>query len=130
MNPPTPNLYASRCTPTTHKQPPHMPAIPQCRTRSSGPVGTTPIPPCPTSRREDRIPHRVTLPVSSPASDHLPSPLRGTLPVEGPSQGATNLRSWMQRATERALRPSSPFMLIFEELPPTNFAPVMASTPY
>src|SRR5882672_1022680 len=58
MNPPTPNLYASRCTPTTHEQPPHMPAIPQCRTHSSGPVGMTPIPLCPTSRQEDRSPHR------------------------------------------------------------------------
>src|SRR5882672_10116601 len=65
MNPPTPNLYASRCTPATHEQPPHMPALAQPRTHLSGPAGMTPIPPHPMSRREDRSTHRLSLPASS-----------------------------------------------------------------
>src|SRR5882672_8351596 len=38
MNTSSANLYSLRRSPTTHEQPPHMPALPQPRTHSSGPV--------------------------------------------------------------------------------------------
>src|SRR5882724_8843788 len=41
----------------THDAPPHMPEVARPRTRSSGPVGTTPLPMRPQSRREGRSPH-------------------------------------------------------------------------
>src|SRR5882672_4062459 len=82
MDPSSTNLYPSRHMPTTREQPPHMPALPQPRTHSSGPVGTTPIPPRLTSRRDGGSPHHLLLPASSPMVDNMQSHMMGPPPVE------------------------------------------------
>ena len=46
------SLYLTRCTPIPWDEPPHMPALPQPCTCSTGPVGTTPGSQHPQSRHE------------------------------------------------------------------------------
>src|SRR5882672_4085168 len=81
MNPSSVNLYPSRRTPTMCKQRPHIPALPRPRTCSSGPVGTTPIPPRLTSRQEGGSPHHLSLPASSPMADNMQSHMMGPPPM-------------------------------------------------
>jgi len=113
------SLYTTRRTPVPRDEPPHMVALPRPRTRSTGPVGTTPAPPRSQSRREGRSPTLTS--VSSVTPSHhthdLPfggGPLTGTPPFNVP----------------RHVLPRSPLGPITEHSMATGFAPVSASTPY
>src|SRR5712664_3856184 len=130
MDPSPANLYSSKRTPTTREQPPHMPVLPRPRTRSSGPVGTTPIPPQLTSRREGGIPHHLSLPASSPTVDNMQSCTMGPPPMEKyAGSNPTTRPGWFNEA-HQILRASPPFQPILEEPPCTSFAPASVSTPF
>src|SRR5882672_3429948 len=130
MNPSLVNLYSLRRTPTMREQPPHMAALPQPRTRSSGPVGTTPIPPRPTSRREGGSPHHLSLPASSPTVDNMQSCTMGPPPMEEYAGSTPTTRpGWFNKA-QQLLRASPPFQPILEEPPHAGFAPALVSTPF
>src|SRR5467141_844182 len=130
MDPSSTNLYPSRRTPTTREQPPHMPALPRPRTRSSGPVGTTTIPPRPTSRREGRSPHHLSLPASSPTVDNMQSRSMGPPPIEESAGSTPTTRPGWRNEAQRLLRASPPFQPILEEPPHASFAPTAVSTPF
>src|SRR5882672_10867836 len=130
MNPSSVNLYSSRRTPTMREQPPHMPALPRPRTHSSGPVGTTPIPPQLTSRREGRSPHHLSLPASSPTVDNMQSCTMGPPPMEESAGSTPTTRPGWRNEAQQLLRASPPFQLILEELPRASFAPTAVSTPF
>src|SRR5882672_3294830 len=98
--------------------------------RSSGPVGTTPIPPRLTSRREGGSPHHLSLPASSPMVDNMQSRTMGPPPMEEYTGSTPTTRPGWFNEAQRILRASPPFQLIFEELPCTSFAPVLVSTPF
>src|SRR5882672_7868646 len=122
MNLSSANLYSTRCMPTTREQPPHRPALPGPRTRSSGPVGTTTIPPRLTSRREGGSPHCLSLPASSPTVDNLKSHPMGPPPVEEyPSSTPTTRPGWFNEA-HQILRASPLFQPILKEPPHTSFS--------
>src|SRR5467141_4659020 len=129
MDPSSTNLYPSRHTPTTREQPPHMPALPRPRTHSSGPVGMTPIPPRPTSRREGGSLHHLSLPASSPTVDNMQSHSMGPPMEEYPGSTPTTRPGWFHEA-HQILQASPPFQLILEDPPTTSFALASASTPY
>src|SRR5882724_12133249 len=113
----------------THDAPPHMPEVARPRTRSSGPVGTTPLPMRPQSRREGRSPH--SLPGGPWSEIGIPHQRRTSLaenvfftvgnPISTttPGPGSDPLRSY-----------SSPLLPISEGAHPTSFAPASSSTPY
>src|SRR5467141_1859207 len=130
MDPSPVNIYSSRRTPTTREQPPHMPALPQPRTRSSGPVGTTPIPPRPTSRREGGSSHHLSLPASSPTVDNMQSRTMGPPPMEEPTGSTPTTRPGWHNEAQRLLQASPPFQPILEEPPRASFAPTAVSTPF
>src|SRR5712664_4411622 len=130
MDPPPANLYSSKRTPTTREQPPHMPALPRPRSRSSGPVGTTPIPPRPTSRREGRSPHHLSLPASSPTGDNMQSHTMGPPPMEESAGSTPTTRPGWRNEAQQLLRASPPFQPILEEPPHASFAPASVSTPF
>src|SRR5882724_8683110 len=116
-------------TPPLCDAPLHMPELARPRTRSSGPVGTTPLPVCPQSRREGRSPH--SLPGVPWLESGIPHQRRTSLTenvffiVENPISTTTPgprsdpLRSY-----------SSPLLPISEGAHPASFAPVLSSTPY
>src|SRR5882672_4762610 len=130
MDPSSTNPYCSRRTLTTREQPPHMPALPRPRTHSSGPVGTTPIPPRPTSRREGRSPHHLSLPASSPTVDNMQSRTTGPPPMEESAGSTPTTRPGWRNEAQRLPRASPPFQPILEELPCASFAPTAMSTPF
>src|SRR5882672_5707710 len=130
MNPSFSNLYSSRHTPTMREQPPHMLALPQPRTCSSGLVGTTPIPPRLTSRREGGSPHHLLLPASSPTVDNMQSGMMGPPPMEEYAGSTPTTRPGWFNEVQRILRASPPFQPILEEPPCTSFAPALVSTPF
>ena len=130
MDPSSANLYSSKRTPTTREQPPHMPALPRPRTRSSGPVGTTPIPPRPTSRREGRSPHHLSLPASSPTGDNMQSHTMGPPPMEESAGSTPTTRPGWRNEAQRLLRASPPFQPILEEPPRASFSSASVSTPF
>src|SRR5882672_9026888 len=130
MNPSSVNFYSSRCMPTTCEQPPHMLALPSPRRHSSGPVGTTPAPPRPTSRQEGGSPHHLSLPASSPTADNMQSHTMGPPPMEEYAGSTPTTRpGWFNKA-QRILRASPPFQPILEEPPRASFAPALVSTPF
>ena len=51
------SLYLTRQSPVLWDKPPHIPAVAQHQTHSTGPVGTTPGPEHPQSMHEKRSPH-------------------------------------------------------------------------
>src|SRR5882672_3794463 len=130
MDPSSMNLYPSRRTLTTREQPPHMLALPQPRTRSSGLVGTTPIPPRLTSRREGGSPHHLSLPASSPTVDNMQSHMMGLPPMEESTGSTPTTRPGWRNEAQRLLRASPPFQPILEEPPRASFAPTAVSTPF
>ena len=113
------SLYPMRQTPVPRDEPPHMAALPRPLTRSTGPVGTTPAPPRPQSRREGRSPtlSSVSSLTLSHHSQDLPfggGPLAGTPPFNIP----------------RHPLPRLPLVPITEHSMITGFAPISASTLY
>jgi len=95
------SLYPTRRTPVPRDEPPHMPAVPRPRTRSTGPVGTTPGPPRPQSRRGGASPTTPSLVNVSPVHHSL-----GLHPMEGPPTEATPFN------VPRHVLPLSPLALI------------------
>src|SRR5882724_1398061 len=116
-------------TPPTHDAPPHMPEVARPRMRLSGPVGTTPLPIHPQSRREGRsphsspggpwseggIPHRRRTSHTENVFFKVEGPVSTTTPVSGPDP----LQLY-----------SSPLLPILEGAHPASFAPVSLSTLY
>src|SRR5882724_260072 len=113
------NLYPTWQTPVPRDEPPHMPAVPRPRTHSTGPVGTTPGPPHPQSRRGGMSPTTPSLVNVFPVH-HSPD-LRQ---MEGPPTKATPFN------VPRHELPRSPLAPIREHSQFTGFAPPSLSTPY
>src|SRR5882672_12070443 len=107
-----------------------MLALPRPRTRSSGPVGTTPIPPQLMSRREGGSPHHLSLPASSPTVDNMQSHTMGPPPMEEHAGSTPATRPGWFNEAQRILQASPPFQPILEEPPPSSFAPASVSTPF
>src|SRR5882724_6591389 len=83
------SIYPTRRTPILRDEPPHMPAVPRPRTCSTGPVGTTPGPPHPQSRRGGMSPTTPSLvniwPVHhSPDLHQMEGPLTEVTPFNVP----------------------------------------------
>src|SRR5882672_2403290 len=107
-----------------------MPALPRPKMHSSGPVGTTPIPPRPTSRREGGSPHHLSLPASSPTVYNMQSCMGGPPPREEHAGSTPATRPGWFNEVQRILRASPPFQPILEEPPCSSFAPASVSTPF
>src|SRR5882724_2570957 len=113
------NLYPTWQTPVPRDEPPHMPAVPRPRTHSTGPVGTTPGPPRPQSRRGGTSLMTPSLVNISPVH-HSPDLHQ----MEGPPTKATPYN------VPQHVLPWSPLAPIGEYPQVTGFAPLSASTPY
>src|SRR5882724_9770667 len=113
------SIYPTRRTPAPRDEPPHMPAVPRPRTHSTGPVGTTPGPPRPQSRRGGMSPTTLSLVNVSPVHHGL-----GLHQMEGPPTETTPFN------VPRHVLPRSPLSLIGEHPQVTGFAPLSSSTPY
>src|SRR5882724_9313192 len=96
-----------------------MPTVPRPCTRSTGPVGTTPGPPHPQSRRGGTSPNTPSLVNVSPIH-HNPDLCQ----MEGPPTEATPFN------IPRHVLPWSPLVPIGEHSQVTGFAPPSSSTPY
>src|SRR5882724_3588250 len=113
------SLYTTRRTPVPWDEPLHMPAIPRPRMRSTGPVGTTPGPPLPQSRRGGTSPTTPSLVNVSPIHHSL-----GLHQMEGPPTEVTPFN------VPRHVLPRSPLAPIGEHPQVTGFTPPSSSTPY
>src|SRR5882724_10408890 len=96
-----------------------MPTLPRPCTRSTGPVGTTPGPPCPQSRGGGMIPNTPSVVNISPVH-HGPDHCQ----LEGPLIKVTPFN------VPRHVLPQSPLALIGEHAQTTGFTPQSSSTPY
>src|SRR5882724_9297103 len=96
-----------------------MPTLPRPRTRSTGPVGTTPGPPHPQSRRGGTSPNTPSMVNISPVH-YGPDPHQ----LEGPPIEATPFN------VPQHVLPWSPLALIGEHFQTTGFALLSLSTPY
>src|SRR5882724_8158247 len=116
-------------TPPLRDAPPHMPEVARPRMCSSGPVGTTPLPVHPQSRREGHSPH--SLPGGPWLESGIPHQRRTSLaenvffivenPISTTTPGPGSDPLWSY---------SSPLLPISEGAHPTSFAPASSSTPY
>src|SRR5882724_9146027 len=113
------SIYPTRRTPVPRDEPPHMPTIPRPRARSTGPVGTTPRPPHPQSRRGGTSPTTPSLVNVSPIHHSL-----GLHRMEGPPTKVTPFN------IPRHVLPQSPLAPIGEHPQVTGFAPLSSLTPY
>src|SRR5882724_9049085 len=113
------SLYLTRRTPVPWDEPLHMPALPRPCTRSTGPVGTTPGPPCPQSRRGGMSPNTPSIVNVSPV--HHGPDLRQ---LEDPPIKVTPFN------VPRHVLPRSPLAPIGEHLQTTGFTPLSLLTHY
>src|SRR5882724_4228997 len=107
------SLYSTRRTPVPQDKPPHMPAIPRPHMCSTGPVGTTPGPPHPQSRRG--VTSLTTPSLVNVSPIHHSPDLRQ---MEGPPTEATPFN------VPRHVLPRSPLAPIGEYSQFTGFAPL------
>src|SRR5882724_8937546 len=113
------SLYPTRLTPVPRDEPPHMHALPRPRTHSTGPVGTTPGPPCLQSRRGEMSPNTPSL-VNVLPVHHSP----GLCQMAGPPTEVTPFN------VPQHVLPRSPLAPIGEHSQITRFALPSSLTPY